>query len=603
MENLQELKPVGKLSPFAHFCCTIGNLPTSYMISLTYEEQLLWLCNYLEKTVIPAVNTNAEAVAELQDLYIQLKEYVDNYFSDLNVQEQINNKLDEMAESGELAEIINEEIFENLNTQINQNTENIENLQNRKIINYLASKYNTLQDAIDDAYAHNDVVYLDENIEINEPTTRIDAKCSLIGLENSKILCSYIDIVQPNVKIENIEIIGYSDRIININTHSETPLNNIKINNCKLYLNNNLTNLPFSIIYASQTTPINNLQIINNYIENSGIQLANCINFRIENNYIDGLMNSISENELIHTSFKSSGIITNNILCNCLYDFIDIFSAGQKTIITNNKMTNGKMNGIECKVVLADNGGSSDTIGFVENCIISNNIISDLNAEDNGEYAGILAVMYDTRTDKTPVPTENETPKNLIITNNIIRDININVGAKYCGIKTSANNTIISNNIIQNLHNGDTKTGGIYLYTQFNTPSETQIVNNRLKGCYPYGIYLQHSRNCLINANTFQRDSEGNNNNYGNLHAIGIENGYGILITNNVIKNTADYGIFQTSEDNLIQNITISNNDLNNSSISLTNITHSLISHNMFNQSHISGQPSLKINSSTARRL
>ena len=61
MADLNELKPVGKLNPFAKFCCTIGNLPTSYMISLTYEEQLLWLCNYLEKTVIPAVNTNAES--------------------------------------------------------------------------------------------------------------------------------------------------------------------------------------------------------------------------------------------------------------------------------------------------------------------------------------------------------------------------------------------------------------------------------------------------------------------------------------------------------------------------------------------------------------
>ena len=106
MNNLEELKPVGKLSPFAHFCCTIGNLPTSYMISLTYEEQLLWLCQYLEKTVIPAVNTNAEAVAELQNLYIQLKEYVDNYFTNLDVQQEINNKLDEMAKSGQLADII-----------------------------------------------------------------------------------------------------------------------------------------------------------------------------------------------------------------------------------------------------------------------------------------------------------------------------------------------------------------------------------------------------------------------------------------------------------------------------------------------------------------
>lgn len=108
MENLNELKPVGKLSPFAHFCCTIGNLPTSYMISLTYEEQLLWLCNYLEKTVIPAVNTNAEAVAELQNLYIQLKNYVDNYFDNLDVQEEINNKLDQMVQNGTFQVIIDQ---------------------------------------------------------------------------------------------------------------------------------------------------------------------------------------------------------------------------------------------------------------------------------------------------------------------------------------------------------------------------------------------------------------------------------------------------------------------------------------------------------------
>lgn len=106
MSNLNELKPVGNLSPFARFCCTIGNLPSSYMVSLTYEEQLLWLCDYLKNTVIPAVNTNAEAVKELQELYVKLKDYVDNYFNNLDVQNEINNKLDKMAESGELTEII-----------------------------------------------------------------------------------------------------------------------------------------------------------------------------------------------------------------------------------------------------------------------------------------------------------------------------------------------------------------------------------------------------------------------------------------------------------------------------------------------------------------
>ena len=97
---------VSTMRPFTRCLMTIGQLPTSYLVSMTYEEQLLWLCNYLEKEVIPALNNNAEALKEVQDLYVELKKYVDDYFSNLDVQEEINNKLDEMAESGKLADII-----------------------------------------------------------------------------------------------------------------------------------------------------------------------------------------------------------------------------------------------------------------------------------------------------------------------------------------------------------------------------------------------------------------------------------------------------------------------------------------------------------------
>lgn len=102
MNNVEKLP----IRPFTKFCMSIGMVPTSYLSGLTIEEQILWFCSYLEKNVIPAINNNAEAVEELQRLYIELKDYVDNYFDNLDVQEEINNKLDEMAESGELAEII-----------------------------------------------------------------------------------------------------------------------------------------------------------------------------------------------------------------------------------------------------------------------------------------------------------------------------------------------------------------------------------------------------------------------------------------------------------------------------------------------------------------
>lgn len=97
---------VKTLRPFTKFIYTIGELPTSYLISMTYEEQLIWLCNYLTNTVIPTINNNAEAVKEVQDLVTQLQNYINNYFDNLDVQEEINNKLDKMVADGTLQEII-----------------------------------------------------------------------------------------------------------------------------------------------------------------------------------------------------------------------------------------------------------------------------------------------------------------------------------------------------------------------------------------------------------------------------------------------------------------------------------------------------------------
>ena len=117
------------ISPFRNFCITIGALPTSYLESMSYYEMLCWLCKYLENTINPAINNNAEALKELQ-------EYVANYFDNLDVQTEINNKLDEMADDGTLAEIINVEMIgslQNLTTTDKSNVVNAVNETNYKI--------------------------------------------------------------------------------------------------------------------------------------------------------------------------------------------------------------------------------------------------------------------------------------------------------------------------------------------------------------------------------------------------------------------------------------------------------------------------------------
>lgn len=56
--------------------------------------------------IIKKVKEYLAKVDTLEIDFNALKEYVTNYFEDLDVQEEINNKLDDMASSGQLAEII-----------------------------------------------------------------------------------------------------------------------------------------------------------------------------------------------------------------------------------------------------------------------------------------------------------------------------------------------------------------------------------------------------------------------------------------------------------------------------------------------------------------
>lgn len=101
-----DLRPINTIPNFKRFCMTIGELPTSYLETMTYYEMLVWFTEYMKNTIIPTINNNGLAIKELQDKYIELKSYVDNYFTNLDVQQEINNKLDAMAQSGQLTDII-----------------------------------------------------------------------------------------------------------------------------------------------------------------------------------------------------------------------------------------------------------------------------------------------------------------------------------------------------------------------------------------------------------------------------------------------------------------------------------------------------------------
>ena len=126
LENIETIE-----SPFRRFVTTIGVFPTAFTDAMTYYECLAYLVKYLEDTVIPAVNDNAEALAELQTLFVQLKTYVDNYFNDLDVQAEIDHKLDQMVENGTFQAILNDYVapmLDTLNTKIDTKYDQLEGI-------------------------------------------------------------------------------------------------------------------------------------------------------------------------------------------------------------------------------------------------------------------------------------------------------------------------------------------------------------------------------------------------------------------------------------------------------------------------------------------
>lgn len=96
------------------------------------------ICKIVEflNTVIDSQNDLSDNFTELNNAFNELHDYVEHYFDNLDVQEEINNKLDVMAEDGSLTVIIKnyvDPIYQAYEAEINQTlTENFEN-QNTRI--------------------------------------------------------------------------------------------------------------------------------------------------------------------------------------------------------------------------------------------------------------------------------------------------------------------------------------------------------------------------------------------------------------------------------------------------------------------------------------
>ena len=118
-EELQKI--IGELNTWCMNYRGFINQVFSEQVTMEEKVTKLFWC------VKQIAETQKGVVTEWSELY----NWVDNYFKNLNLQPEVDKKLEEMAQDGTLNKIINEEIFGAINTKVDKNAQNITSLQTR----------------------------------------------------------------------------------------------------------------------------------------------------------------------------------------------------------------------------------------------------------------------------------------------------------------------------------------------------------------------------------------------------------------------------------------------------------------------------------------
>ena len=144
-----DTKEVTKLSPFRGWVYERFPFIQEDFDSLTSYELWCKVVEYINK-MAESINTNADNNNALVKAYDDLQKYVNAYFDDLDVQTEIDNKLDAMVLDGTMAEIINEKIFTELNNEIDT--------INNTTIPAIESSISDLSDTVDSLITPDDYV-------------------------------------------------------------------------------------------------------------------------------------------------------------------------------------------------------------------------------------------------------------------------------------------------------------------------------------------------------------------------------------------------------------------------------------------------------------
>ena len=100
----------------------------------------------LVRRLYSIVNELCIALQGLKDEYDDLKTYVDNYFKNLDLSTEVKTVIDEMVADGTLANLINQDLLGNINTEITNIKSELQNVNNE--INGINTNISTIQEDI-----------------------------------------------------------------------------------------------------------------------------------------------------------------------------------------------------------------------------------------------------------------------------------------------------------------------------------------------------------------------------------------------------------------------------------------------------------------------
>ena len=529
------------------------------------------LCKVVEylNDVIKNQNTTNDTVVGLYNAFIALKDYVDNYFKNLDVQDEINNKLDEMAESGQLTDIIAQ--YLGLAGMITFNNV-IEMKQATNLVN--GSKCSTLgfHEVNDGGKALYKIRTITNEDVIDE--------ASIIALNDNTLIAELI------YDTANVKQFGaYGDGIHDDTESIQKAINKTKSN---LYIpsgNYKISPTAQYLIegYGSNIRPyyglyINNKSNIN--IKCEGVLIPdystnnmNIIAIQHSNNInIDGLKSIINESYVDHGTILQTRSLLNINKCdnihvtNCFIENIGsccIMVASTNSTIENSKAT---------RTSLDYKNGSYFGLYVSENCLINNNIC--YGASNDGDIAifGVCKKCGATN-NKLFSYLENDNTINMTGSQGLGIDsacsecfANNNYLDKYyygIDIKTSCRNNIISNNFIMNCKYGiASRRGEGNQITSDLTISENIIMPNNGNGntdtikdttSTAVGILISNTLHCNITDNIIipLLTSETTTQAYNYI---------GILLSDIPTNNEGTLQLFKISGNQIIQRNALGNN-------------------------------------------